>query len=84
MIELTVLRPGDPPHYVTARYDDEKEHWLCEDAQFYSVLKSVRLPEDYYPDEALALVSYVAGLYSGKVKDLRNKRHYPLESGEVY
>jgi hypothetical protein len=69
---------------VTARYDDDKNFWLCEDAEFYRVLKSLQLPGDYYPDEGLALVKYAATLYHGEVHDLRNKKPSKLAPGEVY
>jgi len=85
MIVLTVLRPGIPkPRLVTARYDAQREFWLCEDAEFYHVLKQIHLPEDYYPDESLALVNYVAKLYCGTVTDLRNLKPHVLAADEVF
>jgi len=85
VIALTVKRMAyGHPKTVVARYDEQHQHWLCEDADFYRVLKSVRLPDDYYPDEALALVNYVAQLYHGTVTDLRQGAPYKLQPGEVF
>ena len=87
MIQLTVKRwPPDPPHQpyeVTARYDEKKGHWLCEDVDFYRVLRTLRLPDPlgYWPDEPLALVNYVASLYHGEVKDLRPPKILPPTPG---
>jgi hypothetical protein len=72
------------PKIVVARYDDERHFWLCEDAEFYGVLRGLTLPEDYYPDEPLALVNYAASLYHGKVMDLRDKKDHTLKPGEVF
>ena len=85
MIALTVKRmAAGQPKIVQARYDEAHGHWLCEDADFYHVLKSVQLPDDYYTDEALALVNYVAHLYHGTVTDLRSGEPYKLQPGEVF
>jgi hypothetical protein len=85
VIALTVQRlVAGQPKTVVARYDEEHGYWLCEDPDFYRVLRSARLPEDYYPDEALALVNYVAQLYHGEVMDLRQGEPHKLEPGEVF
>jgi hypothetical protein len=76
------MRPGYPElQTVSAWFDNGR--WYCQDPDFFQVLQNVRLPEDYYPDEDLALVNYVARLYSGKVTDLRGEQ--PAAQGdEVY
>jgi hypothetical protein len=75
VIELRVLRPGNPePVVVVARRVAGK--WVCEDADFYSVLLHLTEPPDrlaYHPDPDLELVQYVASLYHGTVTDLRGR-----------
>lgn len=90
LIKLTVMLPapdGHSLHPVVAYYDDTNDHWLCEDARFYRVLKNFfDHPDDmaYLPDEGLERVNRIARMYHGEVEDQRKGKKHQPQPGEVY